>query len=150
MTLKAPFDSHSHLALLLASVLLTAMSCVARADLQPDLEIYRQQVEPLLQQYCGRCHGKETAEAKIRFDNIDPNIITGEHSGHWEDVREAFNNGDMPPEDEPQPTNVERDVIASWLEAEFKKAKLHGNPNKRGRVRRMMPSSSSHRARLRS
>ena len=73
----------------------------------------------------------------MRFDTIDPNIVTGEHFGIWEDLREAFNTGEMPPEDEPQPTDAERDAMTRWLDTEFKKAKQYGNPNKRGRVRRL-------------
>jgi hypothetical protein len=73
----------------------------------------------------------------MRFDEIDPDIVTGEHFGKWEDVRDAFNSGEMPPEDEPQPLDAERDVIARWLDAEFKKAKQSANPNKRGSVRRL-------------
>ncbi|MDG2221068.1 MAG: DUF1592 domain-containing protein, partial [Rubripirellula sp.] len=76
-------------------------------------------------------------EAEIRFDHIDPDIVVGEHFGQWEDIREAFNTGEMPPEREPQPTPAERDVITVWLDAEFKKAKQYGNPNKRGSVRRL-------------
>ena len=84
-----------------------------------------------------RCHGSEKTEGEMRLDTIDPNIITGEHFGKWEDAREAFNTGEMPPEGEPQPTAAERDVITLWLDAEFKKAKQYGNPNKRGSVRRL-------------
>ena len=84
-----------------------------------------------------RCHGAKTSNAEIRFDKIDPDIVTGQHTGKWEDAREAFNTGEMPPEGEPQPTAAERDVFTGWLDAEFKKARRYGNPNKRGSVRRL-------------
>jgi hypothetical protein len=113
------------------------MSGFARGDLKPDVRTFTQQVKPLLQKYCVRCHGSKKSEAKMRFDNIDPDIITGQHSGKWEDAREAFNTGEMPPEGEPQPTDAERDVITRWLDAEFKKAKQYENPNKQGSVRRL-------------
>ena len=116
-----------------------SMSGFARGDLTPDLRTFEQQIKPLLQKYCVQCHGSHKSKAKMRFDEIDPDIVTGEHFGKWEDVREAFNSGEMPPEDEPQPMAAERDVITRWLEAEFKKAKQHGNPNKRGSVRRLDP-----------
>lgn len=113
------------------------MSSFARAEIQADAETFHRQIKPLLQKYCGRCHGAKTSKARIRFDNIDPDIIAGEHFGKWEDVREAFNNGEMPPDDERQPTAAERDLIAGWLDTEFKKAKQYGNPKKRGSVRRL-------------
>ena len=43
----------------------------------------------------------------------------------------------MPPEEKPQPTDAERDLLTRWMDAEFKKAKLHGSTKKRGAVRRL-------------
>ena len=123
--------------LILFAALVACTSGLARADFKPDLKGFNRKVRPLLQKYCVRCHGGKTPKAEIQFDSIDPDIITGEHSGKWLDVREAFNTGEMPPENEPQPTTAERDAMTRWLDAEFKKAKLYGNPNKRGRVRRL-------------
>ena len=48
-----------------------------------------------------------------------------------------LNSGEMPPEDEPQPTAAERDVMTRWLDGEFKKALKNGNSVKRGSVRRL-------------
>lgn len=137
MTHRTPCPSMLTLRLILGGVLLACTSDFAQGDPKPDLGTFDQQVKPLLQTYCVRCHGSKKTEAKIRFDNIDPDIVTGEHSGKWEDVREAFNSGEMPPEDQRQPTPAERDVITRWLDAEFKKAKQYGIPNNRGSVRRL-------------
>ena len=116
--------------LFLYLALLPCVSGFTRGDLQPDLSTFEQQVKPVLLRYCVRCHGGEVTKAKIRFDNIDPNIVSGEHFGKWEDVREAFNSGEMPPEDQPQPTDTERDVITGWLDAWEKSHNLApDNPN---------------------
>ena len=56
------------------------------------------------------CHGAKKAKAKVRFDNIDPDIISGNSSTMWHDTYETFNLGEMPPEDEKQPTPQEREV----------------------------------------
>ncbi|MEM1297432.1 MAG: DUF1587 domain-containing protein, partial [Verrucomicrobiota bacterium] len=109
----------------------------AHADFEPDLDGFDHGVEPLLQKYCVSCHGAEKQKARMRFDTIDPDIVTGEHFGKWEDIREAFNTGEMPPEDEPQPTDSERDLMTRWMDAEFKKAKQYGSTKKRGDVRRL-------------
>jgi len=137
MKQKMPFISPLKTTLMLLATLVACTSNSASADLKPDLTGFDKAVKPLLQKYCVRCHGGKSPKAEIQFDSIDPDIITGEHSGIWEDVREAFNTGEMPPEDEPQPTIDERDAMTRWLDAEFKKAKLYGNPNKRGSVRRL-------------
>ena len=132
-----PFTSQSNLKTLLPAILVVCTSRFASADVKPELTTFNQQVKPLLQKYCVRCHGAKTSNAEIRFDKIDPDIVTGQHTGKWKDAREAFNTGEMPPEGEPQPTAAERDVFTGWLDAEFKKAKRYGNPNKRGSVRRL-------------
>ena len=125
------------LRLLFCGILLVCMPGFAWGDIQPDLNKFRQQVKPLLQKYCVACHGRQDFEGKIRLDNIDPNIVSGQHSGRWEDIREAFNSGEMPPEDQPQPTVTERLVITNWLDKEFKKWKRYGIPNRQGSVRRL-------------
>ena len=137
MTQRIPFAAQQTWKLVLYGTLFACMAGTARSDLKPDLKTFEQQVQPLLKKYCVSCHGSETSEAEMRFDIIDPDIVTGEHFGKWEDVREAFNTGEMPPEDEPQPTSAERDVITRWLDAELKKAKQYGSTKERGSVRRL-------------
>ncbi len=73
----------------------------------------------------------------MRLDTIDPDVVGGTSFDQWEDVREAFNTGEMPPEKKPQPTGTERDLMTRWMDAEFKKVKLHGSTKKRGTVRRL-------------
>ena len=119
------------------AMLLVCLPGQVQAELKPDLEGFQQRVKPLLQKYCTQCHGATKQKAKLRFDRMDPDIIAGEHFGQWEDLREAFNTGEMPPEDEPQPTIAERESMTRWLDAEFKKAKLFGSTRQRGRVRRL-------------
>ena len=121
-------------------VLTVLVACIAaplRADAQPDLRTFDRQIKPFLQKYCAKCHGGNNPKAKIGLDNIDPDLVNGEHFGKWEDVREAFNSGEMPPEDQPQPTDAERDVMTRWLDGEFKKALQYGSAVPRGQVRRL-------------
>jgi len=123
--------------LFLGVALFACIPGFARGDSKSDLRTFERQVKPLLQKYCVQCHGSKKQKGDMRFDNIDPDIAAGEHFDQWEDIREAFNTGEMPPEGKPQPTAGERDVITHWLDAEFKKAKQYGTPNKRGSVRRL-------------
>ena len=83
------------------------------------------------------CHGPDKQKGDMRLDAIDPDVVRGASFDQWEDVREVFNNGEMPPEEKPQPTDAERDLLTRWMDAEFKKAKLHGSTKKRGAVRRL-------------
>jgi hypothetical protein len=134
---KLPFATQISLKLVLPAILLACNPNLVCADSKPDLKAFDRHIKPLLQKYCVQCHGGKTPQASIGLDSIDPDIITGEHFGKWEDVREAFNTGEMPPEDKPQPTAAERDAMTRWLDAEFKKAQKYGSTVKRGSVRRL-------------
>lgn len=122
---------------LFASIFLGLSSLCLAGNLKPDLATYESKVKPLLKKYCIDCHGPKKTKAKVRFDNIDPNILSGANSTMWHDTYETFNLGEMPPEDEPQPTEKERDIIREWLDTEFKKATKVGSPNKSSNVRRL-------------
>ena len=123
--------------LLLYGNLSFASTSLESGDIKSDLEGFRQNVKPLLQKYCVGCHGPEKQKGDMRLDNIDPDVIIGGSFDQWEDVREAFNTGEMPPEKKPKPNDAERDLMTRWMDAEFKKAKLHGSTKKRGTVRRL-------------
>lgn len=137
MILNTPFATRISLKLVFLPALIVCNSNLVRADIKPDLKTFDVHIKPLFQKYCVECHAGKTPKANIGLDSIDPDIITGEHFGKWEDVREAFNTGEMPPEDKPQPTDAERGLMTRWLDAEFKKALKYGSTVKRGRVRRL-------------
>jgi hypothetical protein len=123
--------------LVVFATLIACPSGLVGADLKPDLKGFDRNVKPLLLKYCVQCHGAKKQKANLRFDRIDPDIVAGEHFGQWEDLREAFNTGEMPPEDKPQPTSAECELMTRWLDTEFKKAKQHGSTKQRGSVRRL-------------
>ena len=82
-------------------------SVQGREDIKSDVDGFRQSVQPLLEKYCVDCHGPDKQKGDMRLDEIDPDVVRGTNFDQWEDVREAFNNGEMPPEDKPQPTDAE-------------------------------------------
>ena len=137
MNRNMPFATQLSLKLVVLVTLFAGDVRQARADIRPDLKAFDLHIRPLLQKYCVKCHGGKTPKADIRLNNIDPDIVTGGHFDRWEDVREAFNTGQMPPENRPQPTDAERDRMTRWLDVEFKKALKYGSTVKRGRVRRL-------------
>ena len=117
--------------------MLASFTDVIRGEPVSHAGTFERDIKPLLQTYCVRCHGPTKAEANIRLDDIDGDIVNGEHFDRWEDIREAFNSGEMPPEDQKQPSGKERSLITHWLDTEFKKVIAHGVAKKRGRVRRL-------------
>ncbi|MFP6640366.1 MAG: DUF1587 domain-containing protein [Myxococcota bacterium] len=87
-----------------------------------DLKTFEKQIKPLLEKHCVRCHGPEKSKAELRLDQLDPDLFAGHDTEHWEEVYNQLNIGDMPPEDEEQPTREEREIISAWLNDELRAA----------------------------
>ena len=79
-------------------------------------------VQPLLNKYCFKCHGPEKQESDLRIDDLDPDLVKGPHGGQWQEVLDALNRGDMPPEDATQPSAGERDTLITWMTSEINRA----------------------------
>lgn len=83
---------------------------------------FQNDVKPLLQRYCVSCHGPEKVKADLRIDRLNPDLVKGGDAEHWEEVLNNLNIGDMPPEDEAQPTPAERDIITNWVAKQLRHA----------------------------
>ena len=67
----------------------------------------------LLQSHCERCHGPEKQKGNFRVDDLSPDITDLPTAERWQKVLNVLNSGEMPPEDEKQPT---RELKADFLE----------------------------------
>lgn len=76
------------------------------------------EVSPAVMQFvkshCIRCHGPEEQNGSVRLDTIPTSIADATTALRWQDVLDALNLSQMPPEDEPQPAKQE---LADVLEA---------------------------------
>ena len=68
--------------------------------------------EAFLEKHCVRCHGPQKEEGDIRIDRLSRDFKAGVDSHHWAEALDKLNSGEMPPEDEPQPT---QDEIAAFV-----------------------------------
>lgn len=68
--------------------------------------------EAFLKKHCVRCHGPQKEEGDIRIDQLSRDFKSGVDSHHWAEALDKVNSGEMPPEDEPQPT---QDEIAAFV-----------------------------------
>lgn len=64
-------------------------------------------IGPFLKQHCVRCHGPKDPNGQVRFDEVAWGITNNDSAQRWQDVLDILNAGDMPPEDEPQPSIAE-------------------------------------------
>ena len=68
-----------------------------------------------LKQHCIRCHGSEEQKADRRFDTLPSQIRSLNDLERYQEIVDLLNLGEMPPEDEPQPTAEERARIIAQL-----------------------------------
>ncbi len=77
---------------------------------------FEKQVKPILVRRCVACHGPQEASGNVRLDTLSIDLINDSAAAEtWHDVLNVLNRGEMPPEDEPQLTKKERDVLAGWV-----------------------------------
>ncbi len=92
---------------------------------------YSKNVRPLLEKYCYSCHGNGKKKADLALDAYkDEAALLGDRR-MWEKVLHNVRTREMPPENKPQPTPAERDLIAGWIDAEiFKCDCSHPDPGR--------------------
>ena len=79
-------------------------------------------VRAFVNTYCVKCHGPDEQEADFRVDRLRVSKTVGD-AEYWQLVLDNLHLGEMPPEDEKQPTEKEREAITSWIEAELRRAR---------------------------
>jgi len=88
---------------------------------QTDLDGYREIIAPFLKQHCVQCHGRERAEADLRLDKINPDLVAGEDVERWQTIADRLVLGEMPPESQPQPASAQRHHVIDWVVKQLKK-----------------------------
>ena len=90
--------------------------CFACGFLRANELDFANEIAPILETHCVRCHGPETQEAQIRLDNLSTDLISNRAAAeNWHEVLNVLNAGEMPPEDELQPSADQRRKLTDWL-----------------------------------
>ena len=76
---------------------------------------FQQDVKPVLEAYCIRCHGPETRTAGIDFQSIGPAGDAAQHRDVWLRVIHVLREREMPPAS-PFPNEAERISVADWAD----------------------------------
>ena len=80
---------------------------------------FERTVKPFLATNCVPCHGNEKHKKDLNFESftsVDTLIADRER---WDAVVEMLRTREMPPEDEPQPAEHQRQAVAGWLQREL-------------------------------
>jgi hypothetical protein len=99
---------------------------------------FDQQVQPLLNQYCRRCHHADKRESGIRVDHLNGKL-EDRHIKLWENIKLQLEEENMPPFGEAEPSAAERKRIIEWIDEALVVAKSRPT-EKNGSVRRLTVS----------
>lgn len=89
---------------------------------------FGQVVKPFLMQNCVRCHDADKLTSGIRVDQLNAEV-EDRHIRLWQDIRKQIVDKAMPPEEETQPTEAERQAVAEWIHQALKTARSRPLPN---------------------
>lgn len=77
---------------------------------------FREDVAPIMGEFCFRCHGSTKQKAELDFESVSTLQAVLDGASDWEFVREMVTTGQMPPDDEPQPTEHQTLTISQWID----------------------------------
>ncbi|NCF92051.1 MAG: DUF1592 domain-containing protein [Verrucomicrobiaceae bacterium] len=131
--------------LLLVTILLITSATDALAEQSEPATLqsrFQELVQPVLQRYCYDCHGEKKQKSGVRMDVLDGSL-EDKQLFQWKHVLDQLKNEAMPPEDEDQLTEAEREAVLQWIS----QALLEGERKvraKNGSVRRLTVAQFHH------
>ena len=72
--------------------------------------------QPVLENYCYDCHGDGLREGEIELDRYRSIADMRADRGVWKRIRDHVRHRLMPPIDEAQPTDAEREQLLAWID----------------------------------
>ena len=133
-----PLHSMSNIRSLLVCVLFLGGVMSATAQIPAGKAGYDKNVKPFLQEHCFRCHGPDEAKGKLTLHELTGVGGSDEEMATWEDILIMIEDGDMPPDDEPQPDVKQRDAITAWIDGAIKDAAKKGKDKGHGPIARRL------------
>lgn len=88
-----------------------------------DKQTFDEHVRPFFAAHCVKCHGEETAEAKLRLDTLGADFVRRPEADHWVEILDRLNLGEMPPQDQPQPDPKTLAKVVDWITSELEHAR---------------------------
>lgn len=98
-------------------------------------EQYRSDVESFFKNHCVRCHNVDKRESGVRVDHLSA-ALEDSTLKLWEVVERLIADGEMPPAEEPQPSEEERKRVLQWISKGVEWAKLRED-SRNGIARRL-------------
>lgn len=102
----------------LVALALSAPLHVAAMAAEPAWRV-RPDAAALLERYCRDCHADGSTNGEVRLDNL-ASLKLDERLDLLNRVQEQVFLGEMPPKNETQPTEAERDRLVAWVSSELR------------------------------
>ena len=83
-------------------------SARAPADFEHD-------IRPVIEKNCASCHGEKKQKAGLSFESFHSPQDVRKQWRVWLNAGRRMAAKEMPPEDKPQPSSAERDLVLNWL-----------------------------------
>ena len=99
------------------------ISCPTFGLAQQPAEIdFEGSVQPFLAKYCVRCHGGTKQKGDLRIDTLGRDFANLRIAGHWTEIMDRVNSGEMPPSTEPRPKPEQIAQVAEWISSQLTEA----------------------------
>jgi hypothetical protein len=99
------------------SALAATTALGAAAEIPPGVDGFAEGIKPFFEEHCIRCHGPDKSKGKLTVHTLDGDLAAGHELERWELILEMIEDGEMPPDDEPQPDDAVRTAVAEWIDA---------------------------------
>lgn len=113
--------------------LVAALVFAAPGARAADPAAFKAKVKPFLDAHCVDCHGPDVQKAKLRLDDLAPDLGDPRTAATWATVYDKIASGEMPPKRRERPAKAELDAATTWLHTELHAASL-ARQQKLGRV----------------
>ncbi len=123
--------------LILGIVMLLGVSQVAAAEPPADAKHFTEQVRPVFVKHCQGCHSGAKPKGDFRIDQLTADFADVNNRKTWHDVFEQLDNGAMPPEGKPRPTDKEIEAINRWISGRLQTAEAADRAEGRVVLRRL-------------
>jgi mono/diheme cytochrome c family protein len=95
-------------------------SAPASAQTQENLEKI---ARPFFTEHCTKCHGEKKQKGDLRVDTLVIDFDSPKTMGHWEEIMNRINSGDMPPDDvEVRPKAEDIARVSEWIAGQLREA----------------------------
>ena len=102
--------------ILICSALLSALLAQEKVWIAESEASFKTKVMPFFKAYCIDCHGPKKSKGNITLHTMSGDLSSGHGVDHWENILDALKSGEMPPEDEDQPSKAERASLVQWID----------------------------------